>query len=97
MGDYISRDVTYTLAKRINDKIINGEYHAATFGGVILDMIDELPAADVVERKTGKIKIMAVNPFDGEDCYCSECEHWGLLPDYQWCPYCGVKLEGVER
>lgn len=49
MTDYTSRDVIYTLAKRINDKIINGEYHAATFGGVILDMIDELPPADVVE------------------------------------------------
>lgn len=43
------------------------------------------------ERKKGEI-IIRSNMLDGEDCYCSECEHWGLMPDYQFCPYCGARM-----
>ena len=39
--------------------------------------------------------IIRTNMLGGEDCYCSECDHLGLLPDYKVCPYCGVEFEDV--
>ena len=60
---------------------------------VALAELKTMPAADVVERKKGKI-IIRSNMLDGEDCYCSECDHWGLMPDYQFCPYCGADMRG---
>ena len=47
------------------------------------------------EREFGKIIIQAISPFDGEDCYCSECDHGELLPSFKFCPYCGVKFQDV--
>lgn len=45
-------------------------------------------------QRKGKIIIWS-NMLDGEDCYCSKCDHWGLMPDYEFCPYCGVAFEDV--
>lgn len=56
----------------------------------IEDAINSLPSA----QRKGKI-IIRSNMLDGEDCYCSKCDHWGLLPNYEFCPYCGVAFEGV--
>ena len=53
----------------------------------------ELPSAQP-ERKKGHI-IIRSNMIDGEECYCSVCDHWGLLPDYDFCPYCGSQLVDV--
>ena len=57
-------------------------------------MLDEVPPADVVERKKGKWI---------DDCSCSIC-HWiheddkgfALLIDYHFCPNCGAKMDGKE-
>ncbi len=53
-------------------------------------ILNDLPSA----QRKGRINIRS-NMLDGEDCYCSECDHWGLLPDYKFCPYCGVEFEDV--
>jgi hypothetical protein len=48
-----------------------------------IELLVSLPSA----QRKGKI-IIRSNMLDGEDCYCSKCDHWALLPDYKFCPYC---------
>ena len=60
----------------------------------ICGWLDDAPTIDAVPERHGHIEIKVINPYDGEDCYCSECGHWSLLPDYKWCPYCGARLDG---
>ena len=59
-----------------------------------LNALDSAPTIDAEPVRHGYIKIQVINPYDGEDCYCSVCGHWSLLPDYKWCPYCGAKMDG---
>ena len=62
---------------------------------VVIDLcIKDSPAMDAELVRHGHIEIKVINPYDGEDCYCSECRHWSLRPDYKWCPYCGAKMDG---
>ena len=70
-------------------------YDAAHKGppGGARKLMEEAPAVDAVPVKHGHIEIEVLSLFDGEDCYCSECGHWSLLPDYKWCPYCGTKFD----
>lgn len=56
--------------------------------------LNAIVAIDAEPVRHGYIKIQIINPYDGEDCYCSMCGHWSLLPDYKWCPYCGAKMDG---
>ena len=60
----------------------------------IIDELEMIPAVDAAPVKHGHIEIEVINPYNGEGCYCSECGHWGLLPDYKWCPYCSARLDG---
>ena len=55
----------------------------------------DFPAIE--ERKKGHIEILAINPFDGEDCYCSECGTNKLLPSYKFCVECGCEFIGVRQ
>lgn len=66
------------------------EYYHTSY---IVGKINCLPAVNAVPVRHGHIDIKVINPYDGEDCYCSECGHWSLLPDYKWCPYCGAKFD----
>lgn len=56
--------------------------------------LNAIAVVDAEPVRHGYIKIQIINPYDGEDCYCSMCGHWSLLPDYKWCPYCGAKMDG---
>ena len=49
MTDYISREEVYPLAKKICDAYNSGEYSPVVMPYKILDWIDDIPAADVVE------------------------------------------------
>lgn len=66
-------------------------YDAAHKGppGGARKLIEEAPGLDVAPVVHGYIDIRG-NAMDGEDCYCSECDAWGLLPSYVFCPYCGA-------
>lgn len=48
----------------------------------------ELPAADVAEVKRGKW-----NMSNG-DYLCSACNHYSDRCYYDYCPYCGAKMDG---
>jgi hypothetical protein len=61
MAEYIEREEAYPLAKKICDAIDSNEFQRLNFGRRILDLIDDIPAADVrpavrgkwIETKTG--------------------------------------------
>ena len=93
MAEYIEREAAYSLAKKICDAIRNGDYHPATFGKVILDMVDDFPAADVAPVRQGRWNVA---DDVGDCCYrCSEC---GFLRDAydidteNYCPNCGAAM-----
>lgn len=50
-----------------------------------------------LSRTTGHIEIKVISPFDGEDCYCSNCGAYSLLPTYKFCPMCGCKFTDVRQ
>jgi len=78
--------------------------------GTMLDAIEDYPAADVVERKTGKN--VAIEYDDCDQFVCSECgielQDWrrvehdedGLEVYHEYrlrfCPNCGMKIKGGD-
>lgn len=52
MTEYIEREQAYQLAKLIVDYIHSDKYHPANLGEVIMDMIDDIPSADVIPAPT---------------------------------------------
>ena len=68
--------------------------------------IDAVPAADVVERKTGKWisdtddePVVIKDGFPDKSCYCSECREWLVASDEyavkgNFCPNCGADMRG---
>ena len=87
MAEYIEREAAYTISKRICDAIRNREYHPATFGRFILDLIDDLPAADVTPVRHGRW----IPVDEMEDAFdCSECDAM-VSKRLNYCPNCGAK------
>ena len=84
--DYISREDVIKLLNLYCDK-----------ASEIFDEIANLPAADVIERKTGKWRISRC--AGGANCKCSNCKFeiifsWVRVDPYNYCPNCGAKMEG---
>lgn len=52
MAEYIEREQAYQIAKLIVDYIHSDKYHPVNLGAVIMDMIDDIPAADVIPAPT---------------------------------------------
>lgn len=90
MGEYIEREAVYSLAKKICDAIYSKEFQRLNFGRRILDLIDDLPAADVKPMVHGKWKErrFSENVYGVE---CSVCHTtWDTVTDY--CPFCGAEM-----
>ena len=70
--------------------------------GTMLDAVEDYPAADVVERKTGKW--MEYLYPGHEHVYCSECKTQWFHDDLylggndfpKFCPECGVSMDNWE-
>lgn len=72
------------------------------YGGLTKDNIREIiknfPAADVVERKSGKWLVIRSEPYvTFEKCKCSECgvvEYFNIgWKKFNYCPNCGAEME----
>lgn len=59
MAEYIDRNRVYPLAKKICDAVISGKPEQIFLGRYILDLIDEIPAADVRPVPEGGIGEMS--------------------------------------
>lgn len=90
-GDYISRESVLALAKDICVLTKwDSEYRHRSIDP---QDVRELPAADVVERKTGKWTLNK----DGS-ATCSECGRvqqnaWDMDNADNFCHFCGAKME----
>ena len=102
MADYIRRDLA---KKRFSKRLmwlkedVHDEYSGALLDGCETDieLLDEIPAADVAEVVHGKwIKdaFLSDEVNSAEKCsQCGELIGWfGKLPNY--CPNCGAKMDG---
>lgn len=95
MSDYIKReDVKHVI-----------NYNTELYGSLpwyeILDLIFEIPAAEVEEVRHGYYQGEYDGYADGAPVYdlwyCSECGHyfeeWDEKPTYNYCPHCGAKMD----
>ena len=85
MTEYINRDAAIALAKDIIVPTKNG--YAYRHRCIDPQDLAELPAADVVERKTGKWLKSAWS------IRCSECGYDMPFAVRNFCPNCGAKME----
>ena len=97
--EYIEREELY---RRIKER--TNPYGKPTLdyksGVKVLDMIEQAPAADVVEVRHGRW-----NYINGDVGYteveCSECKKRTVFGDedeiYPYCPNCGAKMDGERK
>lgn len=98
MSDYIKRDDLLKEVEELNavsfyelNDHSNEAYHE------IKSLIELVPAADVVEQRTGK---WIIDETESASWFCSECgKHaYGCFSEiysgeYHYCPNCGAKME----
>ena len=95
MAEYIKREDAY--------KYLSRYYHHSTYvqSLYLREVLDGIPAADVVERKTGKW----VDMGDFEQCSACKGTHLKEFESYYgkvmwiktpYCPYCGAKMIGGD-
>lgn len=90
MARYINVDLTEAeIADKIQKISANSDVFIA-----VRKILDEFPAEDVQEVKHGKWK---QNKGDSaKRFYCTTCFEYGNT-NYQYCPYCGAKMDGKEN
>lgn len=105
-GDYIRRDLA---KKRFSKRLIwlkedvHDEYSGALLDGCEADieLLDEIPAADVAEVVHGRW-IDGAEDFTcgNHNAECSICRcyvSWdGCDEDFNYCPNCGAKMDGGD-
>lgn len=90
----------------VSRKWLIDEYHRRHQGppGGALKMIEEAPAADVVEVKHGRWIDRMLDNFRKYECACSECgaryignyDQYCEPDEFYYCPRCGAKMDGDE-
>lgn len=89
---YISRDAA--ISKIRDQGVLGGDYDAYEREEDVVDMLNSIPAADVVEVVRGKWL-----PSDIPDSIldkCSECGFDTGAFTFHYCPNCGAKMDGGQ-
>jgi hypothetical protein len=90
MAEYIEREAAYPLAKKICDAV--DSHPRVLLPRTILDLIDDLPAADVRPVVHGKW-IWQDAPCFGNPYGSYKCECGCLMPHKtNFCPNCGADM-----
>lgn len=108
MSDYISReDAKRNLRTWITECVIDGDNERADCFRDCIDMLDDLPAADVVPARRGEWIGYACSAYGGIDEYGDvkwipkkkflheECGRWNAIRE-PFCPNCGAKMGGKQ-
>ena len=105
MTDYIKREdalnsaiCLYTHWIEESDTQAKDKYYAE--GRVIIEAINQIPSADVVERKRGEWILKTDEVLDIDFYACSECEYepYRKMDISNFCPNCGADMrEQTER
>lgn len=102
MAEYIERRTAYSLAKKVCEAVDSNP--RVLLPQIILDLIDDLPAADVQPVRHAR-NICGIVPGHCE-FKCSLCgaelstvyggrNHFGMDGGYlKYCPNCGAKMDG---
>lgn len=93
---YIEREAAYPLAKKICDAFHSGEHSVIEMPFLILNWIDDIPAANV--RPVVRGTWVGIDDFPHDDW---ECDHCGCVVEstndpwnyYHFCPNCGCAME----
>lgn len=100
MTEYIEREEAIKALKDNVTEMESDIYYGSNKGvpkDEIEDIVNEIPAADVVEVKHGK---WVKQGYEGIMTYCSECLHRALFNNHHelilsnYCPNCGAKMDG---
>ena len=92
MAEYIERDKAYTLAKKVCNAVDSNP--RVLLPHIILDLIDELPTADV----RPVVRAKREDDWETGCSTCSACGESYLWEDYdgvgEWnfCPNCGADM-----
>ena len=97
--EYIERRTAYSLAKKVCKAVDSNP--RVLLPHIILDLIDDLPTADVQPVRHGRWNEESPDCLDGDSVYvCSVCgETWTLIEgtpldnNMHYCPNCGAKME----
>jgi len=110
MTDYISREDTVNALDRLCDRVCQYSKaqrsvmcRACPLGDAFTVIEDELPSADVVERKAGKWEQKQVsetfrNIEQLQSAFCPICKRYHTTPylysfkHYNFCPNCGTRM-----
>lgn len=94
--EYIEREEAYSLAKKVCEAVDSKP--RVSLPRIILDLIDDLPAADVRPARHGrwakKVEIDGV--LKREYFVCSECGQTRMLNFHNFCPNCGADMRETE-
>ena len=102
MAEYIElAEVKKRFAKRLDwlKRDIHDEYSRALYDccEVDVDLIDEIPAADVAPVVHGKWDVVEGRRLD--NAICSNCgrRFQAYYEAYRFCPNCGAKMDGGDN
>ena len=100
--EYIEREAAKArLRMWITDCVLDGDNEAADCFRDCIDLLDSIPAADVIEKKHGYwIKRIIENekedyPIRNVDYICSRCEGCWHEP-LKYCPMCLAEMDKEE-
>ena len=100
MSDYIKREdaITVIYDQHVGGKEACENARSNTFGADLREIvsdIEDIPSADVVDRKTGKWRENgepnAYGKFELWYYVCSLCGAVGIQ-EYNYCPNCGARM-----
>ena len=100
-SEYISRDAA--ISKIRDQGVLGGDYDAYEREEDVVDMLNSIPAADVVEVRHERWDL-AKDPFGAGYVKCSRCGY-KHCPEYYpdgsaimhlFCPNCGAKMDGGQ-
>lgn len=98
MGEYISREATIDAIKKIycpQCNNYNGAMCRACEHMDDMDIIEDMPAADVMPVKHGKWMLKENAILTGDECsLCKRSVSMLEAKFYKFCPYCGARMDG---
>ena len=101
MDEYINRDAVHDLVRSLtkyawaspvrNEQRVTVDADDVQFG------VDKIPSADVAPVRHGRWLQKKHKIFgNAYDYVCSECGCDYALAEYNYCPNCGAKMDGVD-
>ena len=98
MAEYIERRMAYSLAKKVCEAVDSNP--RVLLPQIILDLIDDVPTADVQPVRHGRWS-REKNCETGYEIWVNVCSACGAITPvnvsrYKYCPNCGARMDTEE-